>query len=56
MLVGDEAEGEGEGQTDGNHFESEREASYLNKHLGISTAEELWHDELIGEHWRLCCS
>lgn len=30
-------------------FEQDREASYLNKHLGISTAEELWHDELIGE-------
>jgi hypothetical protein len=29
-------------------FEQDREASYLNKHLGISTAEELWHDELIG--------
>jgi hypothetical protein len=30
-------------------FEQDREASYLNKHLGISTAEELWHDELIGK-------
>lgn len=52
VLVGDGVEGEGQGggQTEDNHFESEREASYLNKHLGISTAEELWHDELIGEH------
>ena len=60
MLVGDgveagsegERKGEDGGQTEDNHFESEREASYLNKHLGISTAEELWHDELIGEYWR----
>ena len=29
-------------------FEQEREASYLNKHLGISSAEELWQDNVIG--------
>ena len=35
-------------------FEQEREASYLNKHLGISSAEELWQDNLIGEHLCVC--
>ena len=32
-----------------NHsFEQEREASYLNKHLGISSTEELLQDNIIG--------
>ena len=29
-------------------FEQEREASYLNKHLGFSSKDELWQDDLIG--------
>ena len=33
-------------------FEQEREASYLNKHLGFSSKDELWQDDLIG----LCCA
>lgn len=33
-------------------FEQEREASYLNKHLGFSSKDELWQDDLIG----VCCA